>query len=263
MIDCPTLAMIESSTLAGPRQIRHGFFTRDGGVSECPFHALNCGFGAGDSVAAVAENRSLAMARLGLAASALVTCHQVHSATAVTVGEVWPAGAAPRADAMVTGQAGIALGVLAADCAPVLFADHEAGIIGAAHAGWRGALAGVVEATVAAMAELGAAPGAIRAVVGPCIAQRSYEVGPEFPAPFLDQSAANGALFAESSRPGHKLFDLAGYVAHRLSPLGLAAVEVLDHDTYSQEAQFFSYRRATHEGKTQYGRGLSAIALVP
>ncbi|MDP6351519.1 MAG: peptidoglycan editing factor PgeF [Alphaproteobacteria bacterium] len=258
--------MIESPTLSGAGRIRHGFFTRDGGVSDGLFRSLNCGFGSGDSAAAVAENRILAMARLGVtpaAPMALVTCHQVHSARAVTVAESWSAGAAPHADAMVTRRPGIALGVLTADCAPVLLADHEAGIIGAAHAGWRGALAGVIEATVAAMARLGATPGGIRAVVGPTIAQRSYEVGPEFPAPFLNQSAANGALFAESERSGHKLFDLAGYVASRLGPLGLAAVEVLDHDTYSQETRFFSYRRSTHEGQAEYGRGLSAIALAP
>lgn len=240
--------------------IRHAFFTREGGVSDGVFASLNCGFGSGDDPARVAHNRGLAMERLGLAPSSLVTCHQVHSAEIVTVERVWSAAAAPRADGMVTRQAGIALGVLAADCAPILFADPQSGALGAAHGGWRGALGGVAEATVAAMVALGARQDRIVAGIGPCIAQASYEVGPEFEAHFAACDPASAVFFEAATRAGHFRFDLPGYIAHRLDALGLASIERAGADTVADECRFFSYRRACLRGEGDYGRGLAAIA---
>jgi YfiH family protein len=243
--------------------IRHAFFTRQGGVSGGAFASLNCGFGSRDVPDNVAQNRAIAADRLGVTADRLVSCHQVHGTAAITVENPWPRRENPRADAMVTAVPGIALGVLAADCAPVLFADPEARVIGAAHGGWRGALAGVVEATVAAMARLGARPERIRAGIGPCIAQPSYEVGPEFHATFIAADSENRRFFQPAARSGHFLFDLPGYIAHRLARLGLAAVERTVHDTAAEEDLFFSYRRACLRGETDYGRCLAAIALAP
>jgi YfiH family protein len=254
--------MIALGSLGEPGAIRHAFFTREGGVSAGIFASLNCGFGSGDDPAKVAENRAIAAARLGLPPAALVTCHQIHSAEIVVVDQVWTAGTAPRADGMATRQVGIALGVLAADCAPVLFADPEAGVIGAAHGGWRGALSGVVEATVRAMVGLGARRDRIRAGIGPCIAQSSYEVGPEFEARFAADDPGSGAFFAPGPRPGHFRFDLPGYIAHRLQALGLASVEDAGLDTVSDDQRFFSYRRACHRGEPDYGRALAAIARI-
>ena len=244
-------------------QIRHGFFTRQGGVSEGIFASLNCGFGSSDEAAKVAENRARAMAVLGLAGDRLNTCYQVHSAEVVVVDRPWPRREAPRADAMVTRTPEIALGILTADCAPVLFADAEARIIGAAHAGWLGALSGVLEATVAAMEKLGAAPNRIRAAIGPCIGRDSYEVGPEFPAPFIAENAANAGFFRAAQRADHFLFDLASYAAARLQPLGLARTEMIPGDTAAEADRFFSYRRSCHRKEPDYGRELSAIALMP
>ncbi|MGE3783030.1 MAG: polyphenol oxidase family protein, partial [Alphaproteobacteria bacterium] len=215
--------------------IRHAFFTRRGGVSGGAFASLNCGFGSRDRPEAVAENRAIAAIRLGVAPDRLVSCHQVHGTTAITVENTWEREKNPRADAMVTAAPGIGLGVLAADCAPVLFADPAARVVGAAHGGWRGALAGVMEATVAAMTRLGARPERIRAGIGPCIAQPSYEVGAEFHATFTAADSANHRFFRPASRSGHFLFDLPGYIAHRLSLLGLAAVERAPHDTAAEE----------------------------
>lgn len=237
------------------------FFTREGGVSEGLYAALNCGYGSGDDPEAVRENRRRAMARLDLPAEALVTLYQVHSPAVVVVEEPWRQGEAPKCDGAVTRRRGLALGILTADCAPVLFADPEASVIGAAHAGWRGALSGVLEETVAAMARLGATPARIRAAIGPCIAQPSYEVGPEFQTRFMEADAANRRFFAPSSRGGHHLFDLAGYVQGRLDRLGLAAVEAAGADTAADPARWFSYRRATLAGEKDYGRLLSTIAL--
>lgn len=253
--------MIRLEGLAADGAIRHAFFTRRGGVSEGLFASLNCGFGSGDRADSVARNRAIAMAGLDLPADRLVTCRQVHSATIVTVASPWRHGDAPAADGMVTAIPGLALGVLSADCAPVLLCDPLAHIVGAAHAGWRGAFAGVVEATVARMEALGAARGRIRAAIGPCIGSASYEVGPEFPGPIVAQDPAAAALFMPAARPGHFLFDLAGYVARRLARLGLAAVLAAAHDTAAEEEYFFSYRRACLRGETVYGRGLSAISL--
>lgn len=255
----PMLTLGDMNALAG---VRHAFFTRVGGVSGGIYESLNCGPGSHDDGAAVRANRARAMAALDLPAEALATVHQVHSATALSVTAPWPADKRPRGDALVTRTPGVALGVLTADCAPVLLADAEAGVIGAAHAGWQGALGGVLEAVVAAMADQGAAPDRIQAGIGPCIGKRSYEVGPEFPAPFLDQDAANGDFFAAAPRPGHFLFDLKGYAARRLARLGLGGVAALPCDTYAEPARFFSHRRARHAGESDYGRLLSVIALT-
>jgi YfiH family protein len=254
--------MITLKALDGEPAVRHAFFTREGGVSNGLFAALNCGFGSGDNVENVARNRALAAARLDLPPERLVSCHQVHGTTVITVERPWPREDNPRADGMVTRVPGIALGILAADCAPVLFADPEAGIVGAAHGGWRGALAGVMEATVAAMVELGARTDRVRAGIGPCIAQPSYEVGPEFEAAFAAVDPENRAFFMPATRLGHFLFDLPGYIAHRLGRLGLAAIECSGRDTAAEEDRFFSYRRACLRGEKDYGRGLAAIALA-
>jgi len=242
--------------------IRHAFFTREGGVSAGLFASLNCGFGSGDDPANVTRNRAIAMARLGLAEDRLVTCYQIHSATVLAVETPWRREDSPRADGMVTAVPGIALGVLAADCAPILFADPDAGIIGAAHGGWRGALDGVAEATVTAMVALGARAQHIHAAIGPCIGRQSYEVGPEFPPRFTAADAANAAFFVPAARPGHFRFDLGGYIEHRLGRLGLAAVERAPHDTVADPERFFSYRRACLAGENDYGRALAAIALT-
>ena len=255
--------MIESPALATQSGVRHGFFTRAGGVSEGIYAALNCGLGSGDDPARVRENRRRAMARIGLATVSLATLHQVHSARVVVVERPFAREARPHADGLVTRTRGVALGVLAADCAPVLLADAVAGMIGAAHAGWKGALAGVVEATVAAMVRLGARASAIMACVGPCIAQASYEVGPEFRMRFLAADAANERYFRPSPRTDHWQFDLPGHIAARLAALGLAGISILPLDTCADADRFFSYRRASLAGEQDYGRLLSAIALTP
>jgi polyphenol oxidase len=242
--------------------IRHGFFTRDGGVSQGIFASLNCGFGSGDEEHKVAENRRRVAAALSLPPDRLVTCYQFHSAEAVVVERPWRREDRPRADAMVTRVPGIALGILTADCAPVLFADAHAHVIGAAHAGWRGALGGVLEATVAAMVKLGAAPERIAAGIGPCIGRASYEVGPEFPAPFLAEDPGNGDFFVSAPRAGHFLFDLAGYAARRLERLGLARIKPTGGDTTAEPSRFFSYRRACLRKEPDYGRELSAICIA-
>ena len=242
--------------------IRHAFFTREGGVSEGMFASLNCGFGSGDDPDNVARNRAIAADRLGLTSDRLVTCYQIHSATVLKVETPWRREDSPRADGMVTDRPGIALGVLAADCAPILFADAQAGIIGAAHGGWRGALDGVAEATIAAMTALGAQADRIRTAIGPCIGQDSYEVGPEFPPRFAAVDAGSAAFFVPAARPGHFRFDLGGYIEHRLSRLGLAAVERAPYDTVADPERFFSYRRACLTGERDYGRALAAITLT-
>src|SRR5580700_10802484 len=225
------IRMITLDVLDGGSAIRHAFFTREGGISEGIFASLNCGFGSGDDPAHVTRNRAIAADRLGLAEAQLITCHQIHSATVLTVEAPWRRDAAPRADGMVTDRPRIALGVLAADCAPVLFADPEAGVIGAAHGGWRGALDGVAEATVAAMVDEGARAEHIRAAIGPCIGPDSYEVGPEFPGRFTAIDGPSDVFFVPAARDGHFRFDLAGYLVHRLSRLGLEAVEQSGCDT--------------------------------
>lgn len=252
--------LITAASLAGIAGLRHGFFTRQGGVSRGAFAALNCGLGSRDKPEAVRENRRLAMAALGQEEAALATLAQVHSARVITVERPFDPDERPEADALVSRRPGVALGVLAADCAPLLFADPEAGVIGAAHAGWKGALAGVVEATLAAMQALGAEIGRIRAAVGPCIAQASYEVGPEFRDRFLADDPENRRFFVPG-RGDRLQFDLKGYLAGRLGRAGLAAVSVEPADTCAEEARFFSYRRACLSGERDYGRLLSAIVL--
>jgi polyphenol oxidase len=250
--------MITLKALAEPG-VSHGFFTREGGVSTGLYASLNCGGGSGDDRGAVAENRARAAAMLGVARDGLATNHQVHGIAVTTL--VRPVkGVHPRADAMVTSARGLALGILTADCVPVLFADSQAGVIGAAHAGWRGALGGVLEATVRAMAALGADPARIRAGIGPAIGPASYEVGPEFPAPFLAQDGENARFFAAANPKFH--FDLPGYVGARLAALGLAAIAATGGDTAADRQRFFSYRRACLQGESDYGRLLSAIALL-
>jgi polyphenol oxidase len=254
--------MITLSVLDGHPAIRHAFFTREGGVSDGLYASLNCGFGSGDDKVRVGRNREIAASRLGLSAERLVSCHQVHGTVTINVERPWRREHNPRADGMVTTVPGLALGVLAADCAPVLFADPEARVIAAAHGGWRGALSGVMEATVAAMTGLGARAERIQAGIGPCIAQPSYEVGPEFEARFAAEDPSSGSFFRPATRPDHFLFDLSGYIAHRLSRLGLAEIEQAPHDTAAEEGLFFSYRRACRRGEADYGRGLAAIALT-
>jgi polyphenol oxidase len=254
--------MIMHDLLVAPG-LCHGFFARDGGVSEGLFASLNCGFGSGDDADRVAENRARAAAQLRVASDRLVTCYQIHSAEAVAVDTPWPRETAPRADGMVTSTPGIALGVLAADCAPVLLADAKAGVIGACHAGWRGALTGIVESTVDGMRRQGARLERIVAVVGPSIGKLSYEVGPEFPAPFIAADPTDADLFKPAPRADHFLFDLAGYILRRLDRLGVGAAAATGGDTAADERQFFSYRRACLRGERDYGRLISAIALAP
>lgn len=254
--------MIRIPILESPAT-RHGFFTREGGVSSGIFASLNCSLGSGDASANVAENRRRVLAQLGLGRDCLVTCHQVHGAEVVTAEKPWTQADRPRADAMVTRRKGLALGILTADCAPVLFADAEAGIVAAAHAGWRGALAGVVAATVAAMRREGAELARIKAAIGPCIGFQSYEVGAEFPAPFLAQSTANAAFFRPASRPGHHLFNLAAYVRSRLFEAGITQIDATGGDTAAEAGRFFSYRRSCLAGERQFGHELSAICLAP
>jgi hypothetical protein len=242
--------------------IRHGFFTRDGGVSDGFYDSLNGGLGSGDAPARVAENRARMAAALGVAPDRLVTAYQVHSPDVVVATQPWTRAQAPRADAVVTRVRGLAVGVTTADCGPVLLADREAGVVGAAHAGWKGALAGVVEAAIAAMEQLGAARTRIVAALGPTIRQPNYEVGPDFVARFAADDAANARFFAPAARAGHAMFDLAGYIAARLQNAGVGRIEDLGHCTYADPARFFSYRRSTHRAEADYGRHVNAIALI-
>jgi YfiH family protein len=245
--------------------IRHGFFTRRGGVSDGPFAALNCSLSSADDPGRVRENRRRAAGALGLDLPALHGLTQVHGAAVAEVDAAgWAEGQGPQADAMVTRRPGVALGIVTADCAPVLFADAEGGVIGAAHAGWRSAVLGVLEATVAAMERLGAARGRIRAAIGPCIAQASYEVGPDLRDAVLSVRGAAGdaRFFAEGRREDRWQFDLAGYCAARLAALGLGTVQALGVDTLAEEERFFSHRRRTLAGGGPIGHQLSAIALL-
>jgi hypothetical protein len=255
--------MLTTGPLNDLPSVRHGFFCRTGGVSEGLFSSLNCGYGSGDDKAKVTENRRRAMAEMDLEGDRLVTAYQVHSPEVVEVVKPWAREDAPEADAMVTRARGLALGILTADCVPVLFAEADAGVVGAAHAGWKGALTGVLEATVAAMKALGAEPKRIVAGIGPAISQRSYEVGPEFPTPFLEQDPRNADFFCPGPREGHFHFDLKGYVARRLVAAGLTTIQTLPCDTCAEDQRFFSYRRACHRKESDYGRGLSAIYLEP
>jgi YfiH family protein len=237
----------------------HGFLGRRGGVSTGELAGLNVGYGSHDDREAIAGNRRLAVAAL-LPEAELATVHQIHSAEALHVQRAWPQDQRPRADAMVTDTPNLLLGILTADCAPVLFADHRAVVVGAAHAGWRGALAGVTDATIAAMERLGARRENIHAAVGPCIGQPSYEVDEAFRARFLDHDPDNARFFVPGDA-GKPHFDLEAYVVHRLLAVGIDEVEALNLDTYSDADRFYSYRRSTHRGEADYGRQLSAIAI--
>ncbi|MBL8698921.1 MAG: peptidoglycan editing factor PgeF [Alphaproteobacteria bacterium] len=243
--------------------IRHAFFTRLGGVSGGIYASNNCGFGSKDDPAHVAENRARCADKLEVARDRLVTLNQIHSASVIEVVAPWGRDALPRADAMVTRMPGIALGVLSADCAPILLADATARVIGAAHAGWKGALTGVIEATIKAMVALGADPARMVAGIGPAIGKRSYEVSADFLAPFLALDPTNGQYFFPGAAADKRLFDLKGFVASRLTACAVDRVAIMPNDTFAEEDRFFSYRRACHRGESDYGRLLSAIALEP
>ncbi|WP_025560127.1 peptidoglycan editing factor PgeF [Sphingomonas sp. UNC305MFCol5.2] len=239
--------------------VSHGFLGRRGGVSTGLVAGLNVGTGSADDPDAIAENRRRAGEAV-LPGGRLVTVYQVHSPDAVAVIEPFEDRLRPRADALVTDRPGLALGILTADCAPVLLADREAGVVGAAHAGWKGAIGGVTDSTIALMETLGARRERIAAAVGPCIARASYEVDAGFFRRFAEENPANERFFADG-RPGHYQFDLEAYVAHRLASAGIRTVETLGLDTYSDENRFYSFRRATHRGEPDYGRQIAIIGI--
>ncbi len=253
--------IIQAEMLALPA-IRHAFFTRRGGVSAGVYASLNGGIGSGDSASLVADNRTRMAAALGVGPDRLLTAYQIHSPHVVVVEAPWTPDARPRADAMVTRTPGLAVGVTTADCGPFLFADPQAGVVAAAHAGWRGALAGIVEATVDAMERLGADRGRIRAVLGPMIRQSNYEVGPDLIARFRAEDSPSDRFFRPAPREDHALFDLAGYIAARLARADIRQVEDLGLCTYADPESFFSFRRATHRAEADYGRHVNAIALT-
>lgn len=255
--------MIEASELKSRRTLRHGFFTRQGGYSDGLFASLNCGYGSGDDKPTVARNRTMASQSLGVPGESLLTVWQWHSPDVIFAETTWDPLSPPKGDAIVTTTPGLAIAVLTADCAPLLFADEEAGVIGAAHAGWKGALAGVSDATIAAMEQKGARRDRITAVIGPTISQTAYEVGPDFPAPFIRENPGNADFFTPSTRAAHHMFDLPGYLARRMTAEGVGRVVDLGLCTYSDEARFYSYRRATHRNEKDYGRQISAIVLTP
>ena len=252
--------MLQSALLSIPG-VRHAFFTRDGGVSDGFYASLNAGLGSRDAPERVAENRARMAASLGVAADRLVTAYQVHSPNVVVATEPWSRAEAPRADAVVTRVPALAVGVTTADCGPLLLADREAGVVGAAHAGWRGALTGVAEAAVEAMEKLGASRRRIVVALGPMIRQPNYEVGPDFVARFAAEDPGSEGFFTPAAREGHAMFDLPGYITARLQRASVGRIEDLGHCTYGDPARFFSYRRSTHRAEADYGRHISAIAL--
>ena len=249
------------ATVEAGLKVPHGFFTRSGGVSEGPFASLNCRLSGADAREAVLENRARAARHLGAAPVMLVGLTQVHGPDVATVETAWRPGEGPRADAMVTDRPGIALGIVTADCAPVLFADEAAGVIGAAHAGWRGAVDGVLEATLAAMVALGARRDRIAAAVGPCIGQASYEVTASLRDPVLARDAANARFFAPGMDAEHWQFDLAGYCVHRLAAAGVASAIATGQDTLAEPDRFFSHRRRTLSKAGPIGHQISVITL--
>lgn len=254
--------MLQAPSLAALDGVRHAFFTREGGVSTGLYASLNGGIGSDDDRARVTENRARMAAALGVAPEALLTAYQIHSAHAIIAERPWTHETRPRADAIATRVPGLAIGVSTADCGPVLLADGEARVIGAAHAGWRGALDGVTDAAIAAMERLGAARERIVAAVGPMIRQPNYEVGSDLIDRFLAADPGNDRFFRTAARSGHALFDLAGYVAARLTRAGVARVEDLGVCTYAEPGRFFSFRRTTHRGEPDYGRHVNAIVLA-
>jgi hypothetical protein len=256
-----SLPAIEAAALnlAG---LRHAFFTRAGGVSTGVYASLNGGVGSQDARDSVMENRARMAAHLGVAADNLLVPFQIHSADALIVDHVWDVAHRPRVDGLATKMRGVALGVTGADCGVSLFADEAAQVIGACHSGWKGALGGALEATVEAMEKLGARRQRIACALGPTIAQKSYEVSREFLHQFVNADAANARFFVPSQNPGHAMFDLPGYIEMRLTRAHIGRVEILDLDTYSDEARFYSFRRTTHRGEPDYGRQIAAIALI-
>ena len=254
--------MLQAASLSTLPRIRHAFFTRSGGVSQGVYASLNGGVGSNDAPDKVTENRARMAAALGVLPDYLVTAYQIHSPDVVVADQPWTLENRPSADAIVTRTPRLAIGVSTADCGPLLLADAEAGVIGAAHAGWRGALTGVIEAVVAAMETLGADRSRIVAALGPTIRQPNYEVGPEFDARFLAADADNTRFFVASERAGHAMFDLAGYIADRVQRAGIVNFEDLGLCTYAEPERFFSYRRTTKQGEPDYGRHINAIALA-
>jgi YfiH family protein len=246
--------------LAALPGLRHAFFSRDGGVSEGIYAGLNGGLGSNDDPAHVAENRRRMAAAMGVDAAHFLTVHQVHSPDVAVATAPWDTAARPRVDAMVTQVAGLALGVTAADCGPVLFADPTAQVIGAAHAGWKGAFTGVLEATLEAMERLGAQRSDIVVAIGPLIRQPSYEVGAEFVERFVREDGENALFFRPSAREGHAMFDLGGYIRSRLERAGAGVIDDTGVDTYPDE-RFYSYRRSVHRNEPDYGRQIHAIVL--
>lgn len=263
-LDSEELFFQQASFAAPEQRVFHGFFSRRGGVSKGIYAALNCAPGSGDSPKNIAKNREIVAEISGCAAQNFLGLYQCHSSECVTVQKPWPLDRRPKGDAMVTDVPGVALGILTADCAPVLFHGQKADgvpVIGAAHAGWGGALKGVLENTVQAIIDLGASLQTIRAVIGPCIAQVSYEVKEDFALPFYEQDEDSEKFFKAASRVGHLVFDLAGYCAFRLAKTGVQNVSIMDMDTYLHEEAFFSYRRTTHRNEKDYGRQVSVVII--
>jgi polyphenol oxidase len=255
--------MIEAPELSSHAGLRHAFFTRVGGVSDGIYASLNGGLGSQDAPERVGENRARMCAQLGLAPDRLVSLYQVHSAEVVVVEAPFPGPERPKADAMVTRTPGLALGIATADCGPILFADPENGVVGAAHAGWKGALTGVIGATVAAMERLGARRNRIVAVLGPTIAQPSYEVGPDFVARFRREAPGMERFLGPGTRADHAQFDLPSFILARLAEADVGEATSLNLCTYADPERFYSYRRTTHRGEADYGRLISAITLTP
>jgi hypothetical protein len=253
--------MTAEALIADRLPVRHGFFTRRGGISEGPYASLNCSLTGEDRREAVLENRTRVAQALGLAPDRLLGLTQVHGTEVVQVYAPWATGDGPRGDALVCAQPGLGLGIVTADCAPVLFADPAAGVIGAAHAGWRGAVSGILEATLAAMVGLGARMPRMSAAIGPCIGYASYEVGADLRDAVLAHSQAGASFFTSSEREGRWLFDLRGYCAARLAAAGLRRVQVLEADTATDAERFFSHRRRTLAGGGPIGHQISVIAL--
>ena len=254
--------MLQASSLATIDRIRHAFFTRSGGVSKGVYASLNGGVGSNDAPDKVAENRARMATTLGVNPDRLLTPYQIHSPDVVVADKPWTREKRPRADAIVTRVPRLAIGVSTADCGPLLLADSEAGVVGAAHAGWRGALTGVIEATIATMERIGADRGRITAALGPTIRQPNYEVGPEFIERFVAADPGNTRFFMASQRTEHAMFDLTGYIAERVRQAGIVQFEDLGLCTYAEPERFFSYRRTTLRAEPDYGRHINAIALI-
>lgn len=254
--------MISSDLLKDRSEVRHGFFTRQDGASEGIYASLNCGFGSDDAAGNVADNRQRVASKLGVTPARLVTVRQVHSPTVITAEQPWTPDEAPEGDAVVTSARGLAIGILTADCTPILFADAEAGVVGAAHAGWRGAKSGIIEAVISRMEQLGGDRRRICAAIGPTISQNAYEVGAEFEEAFCADDKENRIFFTAKTAGGKPHFDLPAYCRETLKRSGLEHIDSLGLCTYQNESLFFSYRRSVHRGEGDYGRQISAIVLL-